>query len=438
MGTDINFRKHLGRTYGTYIGLPAFDPAASAYFASTGITGATQQQAINNLVKGLKQDGLWSKMKAVYPFVTDKKNLLSYTNAFGNSYYITDGTSSFTPNNTTAPDGTNTATRFLAIASNNNYFYSANTSQGQSFGTGNKTLSIYVKAGTFSGNVLLSITSDGNTQSTVATLTNDWQRITVTKNVIVAGGTPQYYIDLGAASMTSGQFFYIWGAQLEDGTSATTYQPIATTQQAFISNQFKYNLVNPVDSDAAFRLVFNGGWTHSANGATPNGTNGYADTYLIPSTSLTAHNIHLSYYSRTNSAVAASNTMGSASSEYCRLVVRRTSDIAFNIISDATVGLSQYTVTDSRGLFVANAPSINTRKFYQNGVAKTPVSQTTLGTNGLSTNKIVLAANNNGVILEYDNKQTAFASIGDGLLDAEATALYNRVQNFQLALNRAV
>ena len=63
----------------------------------------------------------------------------------------------------------------------------------------------------------------------------------------------------------------------------------------------KFNLKNPLDTDAAFRLVFNGGWTHSANGALPNGTNAYADTKLIPNTILSLDSTHTSYYSRTNS-----------------------------------------------------------------------------------------------------------------------------------------
>jgi hypothetical protein len=42
----------------------------------------------------------------------------------------------------------------------------------------------------------------------------------------------------------------------------------------------KFNLKNPLDTNAAFRLTFTGGWTHSANGALPNGTNAYADTFL--------------------------------------------------------------------------------------------------------------------------------------------------------------
>ncbi len=57
----------------------------------------------------------------------------------------------------------------------------------------------------------------------------------------------------------------------------------------------KWNWKDPRDLDAAFRLVFNGGWTHSSTGATPNGTNGYADTFLTPSTSLLLNSSHISY-----------------------------------------------------------------------------------------------------------------------------------------------
>lgn len=42
----------------------------------------------------------------------------------------------------------------------------------------------------------------------------------------------------------------------------------------------KYNLKDSRDLNAAYRLSFAGGWTHSSNGVTPNGVNGYADTYF--------------------------------------------------------------------------------------------------------------------------------------------------------------
>ena len=57
----------------------------------------------------------------------------------------------------------------------------------------------------------------------------------------------------------------------------------------------KYNLKDPRDLDAAFRLVFNGGWTHSSNGALPNGTNGYANTNLNQSANLAPSNNHICF-----------------------------------------------------------------------------------------------------------------------------------------------
>jgi hypothetical protein len=46
-----------------------FDPDAQAFITAAGITDPTQQNAINNLVIGLKADNLWTEMNAIYPFV---------------------------------------------------------------------------------------------------------------------------------------------------------------------------------------------------------------------------------------------------------------------------------------------------------------------------------------------------------------------------------
>ena len=45
------------------------DPDAQAFITAAGITDSTQQSAIDNLVIGLKANNLWTKMKAIYPFV---------------------------------------------------------------------------------------------------------------------------------------------------------------------------------------------------------------------------------------------------------------------------------------------------------------------------------------------------------------------------------
>lgn len=60
----------------------------------------------------------------------------------------------------------------------------------------------------------------------------------------------------------------------------------------------KFNLKNPQDTDAAFRLTFNGTWTFDSNGATPNGASGtFANTFVNPSTTPFANsNGHMSYF----------------------------------------------------------------------------------------------------------------------------------------------
>jgi hypothetical protein len=45
------------------------DPDALAFLTAAGITDATIKNAINNLVLGLKNNNIWSKLKAIYPIV---------------------------------------------------------------------------------------------------------------------------------------------------------------------------------------------------------------------------------------------------------------------------------------------------------------------------------------------------------------------------------
>ena len=62
----------------------------------------------------------------------------------------------------------------------------------------------------------------------------------------------------------------------------------------------KWNLKDPRDLDAAFRLTFSAGWTHDANGSKPSGSSTYANTYLVPSTAFADNYNGLGYYSGTN------------------------------------------------------------------------------------------------------------------------------------------
>ena len=64
------------------------------------------------------------------------------------------------------------------------------------------------------------------------------------------------------------------------------------------ASSHKFNLKDPRDLNAAYRLTFTAGWVHSSTGALPNGSSDYSNTFLNASI-MTANSEHLSNYSRT-------------------------------------------------------------------------------------------------------------------------------------------
>jgi hypothetical protein len=196
----------------------------------------------------------------------------------------------------------------------------------------------------------------------------------------------------------------------------------------------KFNLVNPTDSNSAFRLTFNGGWTHSSTGVLPNGSNTYADTFLIPSTTLSQNNTHVSVYSRTNidsSHIIGSNT-GVPLYTNTISIIPKNGNLFYAAINQG--GIVSISNTDSRGLFLAKRTT-STAIIMQKNSTQTSVN---INSSGLSTFKISLGAINSGGSFFYGSNEIAFATIGDGLTDAEALTFYNAVQTYQTTLGRQV
>lgn len=196
----------------------------------------------------------------------------------------------------------------------------------------------------------------------------------------------------------------------------------------------KFNLINPADTDAAFRLNFVGGWTHSANGALPNGTNGYANTFLNTSTQLTLTSTHLSFYSRTL-------LRGSVVDMGCGQVVPpygalelAVARIFYAGIEDSFYAPSFTTTTDARGFWLGSKRSNTDREVYLNGNSQ--ATKTLSDTTAYPNLTLFLGAINRGTPNLYSAKECAFASIGDGLSDAEVANFYTAVQTFQTTLGR--
>ncbi len=199
----------------------------------------------------------------------------------------------------------------------------------------------------------------------------------------------------------------------------------------------KFNLVNAQDTNEAFRLVFSGGGTFSANGYQPNGTNAYADTFLIPSAAYSvATSGHMSYYSRTDSNGANEVEMGALTSfVYTDLAVRRSNLISMRW---GETSVPTYAASaNSLGFYVGSKTTATTQKIFKNGVQV--LLSGNLGNQLPSLKFFIGAFNLNGTPSGYYSaKQCAFASIGDGLTDAEALAFYNAVNAFQVSLARNV
>jgi hypothetical protein len=201
------------------------------------------------------------------------------------------------------------------------------------------------------------------------------------------------------------------------------------------STKHSYNFINP----ATFQLSFLGGWTHSATGALPV-VNGYADTFLTPSVTLTTFNAHLSFYSRTSAINASRVSIGSTNGSYTtshQLLLKWTDGNAYGFINNF-IFASTANAT-STGWYMTSRTANNSIKLYKNN-SLIATNTTTISSAIPNTNKIFIGARNegSGTPNQYDNKECAFASIGSGLSDAEASTLYTLVQALQTSLSRNV
>jgi len=202
----------------------------------------------------------------------------------------------------------------------------------------------------------------------------------------------------------------------------------------------KFNFMNAVDTNAAFRLSFSGTWTHDSLGAQPNGVNGYADTNINTSTNLIKTNAHISLYVVNNPAVGARYDMGNASNagmttDATYFITRYNSNLVAVGIGDNTYGTASTTI-DARAFWLGGTNGSSTQIIYKNG---TSIISATQGAGALANNNLFIgAANGAGTAVFYSDKKYAFSSIGTGLSGTDATNYYNLVQAFQTTLGRQV
>lgn len=185
-------------------------------------------------------------------------------------------------------------------------------------------------------------------------------------------------------------------------------------------------------------ITFNGGATYTLSGYTPNGTNGFANTgTLVTSTNIPQDSVHLALYSRTNVLSGTSIDFGCNSTTPVYLYMRtRDGSNRFDMSLNSGLQANLFSNSDSSGFFVASRTASNRVAAFRNGVFLG--SGTTASTGRPAVALTIGGLNNNGTVQNFSSKQFAYASIGTGLTDAECLTYNTIIQRFQTTLGRNV
>jgi hypothetical protein len=181
---------------------------------------------------------------------------------------------------------------------------------------------------------------------------------------------------------------------------------------------------------ASFTGSFTSGWTFASTGVKGNGTSAYMDTNFNPNTSSNANSKHMSYYSRDNFNNCQIGLFAASIIDQIFYVAGG----YYNVLS--TASFTAIITATTKGLAIASRTSAV-------GGCTTYVNNSNLGNDGRTA-----SANPNGNLWlnaratsasgTASANECAFASIGDGLTDTEASNFYTAVQAFQTTLSRNV
>ena len=210
------------------------------------------------------------------------------------------------------------------------------------------------------------------------------------------------------------------------------------------SAAFKYNLINPVDSDVAFRATFYGPFNFTSSGLVGTGIN-YVDTHFTLADFSSPQILSVGSYVLNNVPVDAIGQVIPYTVEYPwgGSGPYPTYSSFLNLGLGTNLGLIDPGAEDYRttwappantyGMNAWNNPSFTSHRVYLN---KTLIGNGTTNSSGANTTTNPFKVGRN---ISYETKQTiAFSFIGDALTEAEYFDYVDIVQAFQTAFGRQV
>jgi hypothetical protein len=203
---------------------------------------------------------------------------------------------------------------------------------------------------------------------------------------------------------------------------------------------YKFNAINPVDTNAAYRAVYFGGVTFTDKGTQGNGSNGYADSFFNDQTAgVDRTDFGITMYSRTAS-VGTGVDMGAVTGAYNHFWIKRTSGSDMSgSYDDSNFGFAASFAPNSQGPFTVNRhPSeLNTQRLYRYGV--NVGTRTGFAPTGYANVPMFeMARNSFGSAATFSSRQYTYFAAHRGMTIAETATYHTAIQSLQVALNRNV
>ena len=203
-----------------------------------------------------------------------RTNLLPYSEDF--SEWLTSGSPTITYNATTSPDGTTNATELLSTSNSSRFQLNLGTLSAVDY-----TQSVFVKykdadvrinfknnqhGGSNTFNITSSgVTLDASSNSTsIEDIGSGWYKISVTYTATGSGTSYlQIFGDLDATYAS----YYLWGAQLEEGSYATSYIPTSGSTVTRNQDIFTRDGIGSLINDSEGTLYFEGSTLENGGGS---------------------------------------------------------------------------------------------------------------------------------------------------------------------------
>ena len=245
------------------------------------------------------------------------------------------------------------------------------------------------------------------------------------------------------------------GGTLNSTLSAATQNLFYSLKQANIYNKMyamypilggvagshKLNALNPVDTNAAYRISFSGSVSHSASGMTGNGTTGWGDTKFnvgIGSPISVQSNFSFGVYINATGTTQGIIMGADAAQNLYNIQLQSSTNRFYYGVRINAITAPFVTLTGNTGFYAVSKTGTTTNIYHQNGVSIT--GATSEETNFNNERMAIMAKKNSAseTASNFSNDRVAFAYMSSGLTITELTSLNGIIQTFQTSCGRNV